>query len=692
MTPKIYRTGGALTDDRVYIKRYARSGTGHSAARRSLEEKAQQYVRDMEYLLIIEPRQQGKTSLINYLMRHPALSNMLFVYVDASTLDCSTEMGWYSTLCTRLLRELEKHIGMDPCPTIPKNGADWHEFLCGLAQQAKDSRRRVVITLDEVGAANFSGATEFFSVLRAVFNSRGANPEFNELTFLLVGAFHPQDLIENENVSPFNIAEHIRLPDFTEEQVGELLARGNHPEDKIALLAERIHCWTAGQPYLTQLLCSYLGPDATPGCVDAGIERLRRNEKIHLPPLLKRIKKDDELYKYLDLVMRGTPIRFYPAEDRRQAQLELLGVLKADENGYCTIRNRIYSQALWSEKPIVFPKATAPESVTWLHLSDFHVGKDDYGQRRLFRAILDHIESRVKASTGPDMVFVTGDIANQGKPAEYKQFIDEFYQPLTEKVDEDCSRRILLVPGNHDLDRTKEKSIVAYGVLGRVPQFLDPTADGLNERLSLTKRFQAFVDNDRSYQTGDPHWLCSPQGALLYPLDIGNIGILGMNTAWLSCSDLDRHELFVGKDIVAEGLEQLEDCDVRIVLGHHPIDWFADEEANAIRALFGQHGVIYLHGHMHKGHSSYKEGAGNPFLTLQAGACFQAREDESWVNRLLWCTLDLGTGELSLEPLRWSRDYQEWVIDGDAFPRRYQQPTSIRWVLTAPPSRKTRNI
>jgi hypothetical protein len=31
------------------------------------------------------------------------------------------------------------------------------------------------------------------------------------------------------------------------------------------------------------------------------------------------------------------------------------------------------------------------EPIRWLHLSDFHVGKDDWAQLRLFEKIIEHV-------------------------------------------------------------------------------------------------------------------------------------------------------------------------------------------------------------------------------------------------------------------------------------------------------------
>jgi predicted MPP superfamily phosphohydrolase len=318
--------------------------------------------------------------------------------------------------------------------------------------------------------------------------------------------------------------------------------------------------------------------------------------------------------------------------------------------------------------------------IRWLHLSDFHVGKDNYGQRRLFKYILDLVSARVDRGDIPDLVFITGDLANKGQLSEYEEFTDNFIYPLADILGDGLLERIFTIPGNHDVDRSKAKSIGRYHVLQSVPEFLDPTNEGIAERSNLFPRFEAFASSDLSNRSG---WLRSKEGAFTTILNIKTykVGILGINTAWFCGGDDDRHQLSPGKSIVEEGLEAIKASDVRIVLGHHPIDWFIDDEGDAIRALLGKNKVIYLHGHLHKNRSRQEEGAGYPFITIQAGASFQAREDEKWVNRLLWCDLNLANRGIEIEPLRWSKDNQEWSLDGTAFPERYRKAGTDRWVL-----------
>ncbi|MBI4965596.1 MAG: tetratricopeptide repeat protein [Desulfomonile tiedjei] len=322
--------------------------------------------------------------------------------------------------------------------------------------------------------------------------------------------------------------------------------------------------------------------------------------------------------------------------------------------------------------------------IRWLHLSDFHVGKDDYGQRRLFKYILENVQAKVEAGEAPHLVFITGDIADKGLPDQYRLFEEEFLQPLRESLPADCASRIFIVPGNHDVDRTKAEAVATHGTLSRVPRFLDPTQEGLSKRKVIFERFEAFANWHRGKL--DDHWLFGPEGAFWATHERAGcrIGILGLNTAWLSFNDNDRHQLSAGKSIIEDGLEKIKECHMRIVLGHHPIDWFLDDEVESVRALFGRQGVLYLHGHLHKNQSRPDSGAENPFRIIQSGAAFQEREKERWVNRFLWCGLDLEHGRIVAEPLKWSKDCQEWAIDSDAFPEKLRVAGQDLWGIPLP--------
>lgn len=165
------------------------------------------------------------------------------------------------------------------------------------------------------------------------------------------------------------------------------------------------------------------------------------------------------------------------------------------------------------------------------------------------------------------------------------------------------------------------------------------------------------------------------------------IGVLCLNSAWLSGEGDDRHNLSPGKGILEKGLENLQDEELVFVLAHHPIDWFVDEEVESIRSLLGNRPVVYLFGHLHRTSGSPQHVGTGTFLSIQSGAAFQAREDERWLNRIVWGEFDAEAGTVRVIPLLWSRDHQEWSTDTTAFPSNLRVSGEDCWQLTLPTRR-----
>ncbi len=344
-----FQTGGALpANSLVYVKR----GIEDKAI---AEDKALQELERMSYLKIIEPRQQGKTSLINWLSGHLFAASYRFVYADLSTPDTPGEAEWYVQLCRRILDQVDFLSDLDSLD-LPTTSGTWRYFLSNLAKRARKAGYRLVFALDEIGTTHQTWAEPFYRILRDVFNSRQHEPHFAYLTFILAGCYNPTNLIRNNDYSPFNIATRINLPDFTHGQVEYLVAYLRLSKEQADLVTERIHYWTDGQPYLTQLLCSYLVNKGLPlgqADVDSAVQQLCREDKNHLPPILEALEKAPDLMGYVESIIGGYKSKFVPSIDsRRHARLELIGVIKANTEGYCAIRNRIYTKALTEKTDI----------------------------------------------------------------------------------------------------------------------------------------------------------------------------------------------------------------------------------------------------------------------------------------------------------------------------------------------------
>jgi hypothetical protein len=339
----------------------------------------------------------------------------------------------------------------------------------------------------------------------------------------------------------------------------------------------------------------------------------------------------------------------------------------------------------------------ADRKVTWLHLSDFHVGMDGYAQRKLLAEIVQHIHERSSSvGFGPDLIFMTGDIANRGQVAEYEEFLEAFYIPLVGELGNTWDGKIFAIPGNHDADRNIAPFFDRDAILSSGLTFFDPSQRGKQLRAQITPRFDNFA---AWIKTAAPEaWLHSDAGAFDILVDVRGISaaIIGLNTAWLSKDDHDRHRLTPGAHILEDALNRQKSADIKIVLGHHPFGWLDDKEAQRIRTILARHNAIYLAGHLHEDDAHYEDGGAGAFLTLRSGSAFQGRTEDKpkWVNGFQWAEIYIDRREVLVQAFHWSSQHREWKLTTDAFPneRRSSIPDWWSFALPSPKSNSDKTL
>ncbi|MBB3223468.1 metallophosphoesterase [Pseudoduganella umbonata] len=323
-----------------------------------------------------------------------------------------------------------------------------------------------------------------------------------------------------------------------------------------------------------------------------------------------------------------------------------------------------------------------PPTIRWLHLSDFHVGKDAYEQRRLFTEIIREIERwKNEKEFVPDYVFLTGDIANKGQKREYESFRKDFLIPLQEKFD--VSTIVFPVPGNHDVERPGTDTLDSTAPLAASSKFFDADKIGKAARDQIVPRFKNYKKLMAASGIS-PDWLAKSEGTAFHIRSLAGVqvAVIGLNTAWLCKNDQDKNKLTPGYRLVESALKKAEGCQIKIILGHHPLSWWNENEEANIRRLFAQHNVIYLHGHMHKSEGRVEESMADHFLTLQAGAAFQAREGEPWINGFSWGDLDPQAGEVRISPRYWVNG--EWPPDMSAITQKRRIGETDWWRFSLP--------
>ena len=298
--------------------------------------------------------------------------------------------------------------------------------------------------------------------------------------------------------------------------------------------------------------------------------------------------------------------------------------------------------------------------ITWLHLSDLHLcgPKTGWDADRILDLLLKDLK-RMEADHGlvPDLLLVTGDLVfghwGEGDLSLQSQFDDVvlFLQEVQAAFSAPIpTERVFLVPGNHDVDRRRVRESQTDW-LDNLTNKPDPAKfvnemlrdasgewSGLVERLAVYKQ---FLQEHYPHLLQDEKRLC-----YAHTLDIHGhrLGIAGLNSAWSCGRDKEKGKLWLGGQWQLNTLSgKLKDADIKLAIGHHPLDWLVEQETPNLNPRLEQAFHFFLHGHEH-----FSWVAETPrHIRLAAGACYGERPSESGYS-FVRLDLEQGAGEVWL--------------------------------------------
>jgi hypothetical protein len=343
-------SGGTLSpDSQSYIERNSDAVLLDALSRR-------------RYCYVLNSRQMGKSSLsVRTIAKLQAMGTRT-AFVDLTQIGGRnvTPEQWYMGLCSELGRSLGVRSELLAYCKQHADVSPMQRFFGSLRDVVLEKiEAPLVIFIDEIDATkNLSFNTdEFFAGIRECFNRRVREPEFERLTFCLLGVAVPSDLISNPATTPFNIGERIPLQDFSLQELqrfGPVLGANG------SKLIERIHHWTNGQPFLTQSLCQTVATQDLQTAADVDTVVLEqflgpkaRDTNINLADVANRAlnggateadpeKFRADLLSMYERAWKGGYVKDDEA-NRVAVVLKLSGLLRT-EGSRLRVRNRIYQR------------------------------------------------------------------------------------------------------------------------------------------------------------------------------------------------------------------------------------------------------------------------------------------------------------------------------------------------------------
>ena len=275
-----------------------------------------------------------------------------------------------------------------------------------------------------------------------------------------------------------------------------------------------------------------------------------------------------------------------------------------------------------------------------IHISDLHLEKEtpSFEKAAIINALSLDLKKQVNDNT---LLFFTGDLIDKGA-LNFSDKENAFYTFEKVFIDRILSQnpslkgRIFIVPGNHDVYRDK---IDKY------------SESGLKSELDNVKSLDTFIQSNRlkskhlerveDYKKWESDFYQkynsknSSNFEFTYKLTIGKykVGITCLNSAWLCKDEFDKENLLLGKNQIENSLLEINDCQIKLALSHHPLEFFKEFDRETLKVSIYRNYDILFTGHVHEVASSYTSDLlGNIFISIANSTIGDFPKERKYVN------------------------------------------------------------
>ncbi|BAZ13524.1 TPR repeat-containing protein [Calothrix sp. NIES-4071] len=343
-----------------------------------------------EFCFVLNSRQMGKSSLRVRTMQRLQAEGIACVSIDLTgigTLGLRAEQ-WYAGIIDTIAEslDLDEQFDLDALWEENSRFSDVQIFGKFIDKLLKLISTQIVIFIDEIDSTlslNFP-VDDFFALIRAFFNQRVDNPEYQRITFVLLGVATPSELIQDKKRTPFNIGQGIELTGFEFVEALPLATGFSAQTHNPQAVLKAILDWTGGQPFLTQKICQIVRETETiiPTGEEADfVEKLVRSRVIenweyqdepeHFRTIRDRILKryEQKAAYLLDLYQQVWHLGGIETDNSiEQSDLQLAGIVVKRESKL-KVYNLIYQTIfdnIWIEKALASLRPYAETFRQWI--------------------------------------------------------------------------------------------------------------------------------------------------------------------------------------------------------------------------------------------------------------------------------------------------------------------------------------
>ena len=317
-------------------------------------------VKDGRYIVLFAPRQTGKTTFFRMALEALTTEDPTYfpIQLDFQVMRSASSPIFYDRLSQVIRRYIEFVLEKNQM----KPSEDLTQFLDGTQLSDHFSmlaffeeleilleNKKVVLLIDEFDGIPQDVVSDFLYTLRNIYLA-------DELqcphSVGIVGVKSISQLNYDRSVSPFNIQDEFRLPNFTLQQVQELLSQYTDEvgQDFAPEVIESIHKQTAGQPVLVNRFAQILTEEMdipktetiTPIHFSAAHTQLLREQNVNIQHLTTNIRRDRRFESILMKIMAREDGVDFNLDDDIISELATYGVIKEAADGKCEIVNPIY--------------------------------------------------------------------------------------------------------------------------------------------------------------------------------------------------------------------------------------------------------------------------------------------------------------------------------------------------------------